>query len=203
MVGMETLRELMPPTAASDTVADWERLSESWGKEFPVDYRQFIDTYGAGAIQEFLEIQKPEPKEDVPESSTGGMLHETANAEYAWAEMRKSPELGRATPELIAWGADASADILCWDASGEDPERWPVLVYNRAEGLWRRYDVGMAEFLVRVLRAQFADCPLGDLSLWSRGAVTFLNEREEQRRIDEGLDPWTGEPDPFAGMFGN
>jgi hypothetical protein len=191
----------MPPTAESDTSADWGMLRESWGKDFPLDYRQFVEEYGAGAVQNYLEVLGPEPKREVEESSTGGMLHETANAEHAWATVRKSPELADAVPELIAWGADASADILCWDASGDDPDSWPVLVYNRGDSLWRRYDCGMVEFLVRVLRADFDNCPLGDLSLWGKESVTFLNAREEQRRLEQGLDPWTGEPDPYAGMF--
>ena len=129
------------------------------------------------------------------------MRQETASAVEAWVSTGKSPELAGVAPELIAWGADASADILCWDASGDDPERWPVLVYNRDDHLWRRYDVGMAGFLVRVMRGEFDECPLGGLALWNKGRAKFLNEREYQRLLDDGLDPWTGEPDPYAGMF--
>ncbi|MFE5022086.1 SMI1/KNR4 family protein [Streptomyces sp. NPDC056656] len=198
---LAALRQLMPPTADSDVSVDWGRVSQSWGKQFPPDYRQFMEVYGAGAIDNFLQILKPEAKGDEPESETGGMLHETANAEHAWSTVRRSPELAGAQPELIAWGAAASADVLCWDASGDDPAGWPVLVYNRGDGLWRRYDCGMAEFLARVLRADFDACPLGDLSLWGRTPATFLTWTEEQRLMKQGLDPWTGEPDPYAGMF--
>lgn len=201
MDALETLRRLMPPTAESDTSVDWDRMSESWGKEFPADYRGFIQVYGGGAIENYLEVLKPEPKGEPPEQATGGMRHEIANAEYHWTNTRKSPELAEVTPELIAWGADASADTLCWDASGEDPGRWPVLVYKRNDDLWSRYDCGMVEFLVRILRADFDECPLGDLSLWGKEPATFLTRSEEQRRLKAGLDPWTGEPDPYAGMF--
>jgi hypothetical protein len=41
------------------------------------------------------------------------------------------------------------------------------------------------------------------LPLWGKQPATFLTWREEQRLLKEGLDPWTGEPDPFAGMFGD
>ncbi len=197
----QTLRELMPSTAPSDTTADWEALARSWGKEFPSDYRQFIELYGAGTIQEYLVVVTPEPRGRPHRNATGGMRHEAANAVEAWASTAKSPELADVSPELIAWGADASADILCWDASGDAPERWPVLVCNRDDHLWRRYDVGMARFLVRVMRGEFDECPLGGLVLWDKGGAKFLNEREYQRLLDEGLDPWTGEPDPYAGMF--
>ncbi|SOD84263.1 hypothetical protein [Streptomyces sp. Ag109_G2-15] len=59
----------------------------------------------------------------------------------------------------------------------------------------------MVEFVSRLLRADFDECPLGDLSLWGRQSATFLTESEKQRLVKEGLDPWTGEPDPYAGMF--
>lgn len=201
--GLEELRRLMPPTAESDTSVDWARMSESWGREFPADYRRFIGAYGAGTIENYLVVQEPEPRGERTPGATGGMVQETANATLAWTKVPRSPELADAAPELIAWGADASADILCWDASGADPAGWPVLVHDRNANLWRRYDCGMVEFLVHVLRAEFESCPLGDRSLWGKDGLTFLNRREEQRRTKAGLDPWTGEPDPYAGMFGD
>ncbi|MFJ8977942.1 SMI1/KNR4 family protein [Streptomyces sp. NPDC102282] len=199
MATLETLRQLMPPTAESDTSVDWARMSESWGKAFPSDFRYFIEAYGAGTIEDCLSVLRPEPRG--AESGTDDMLMETVNAESAWTREPKSADLVDASPELIAWGLDSSSDILCWDASGDDPESWPVLVRSRGDNLWSRYDCGMVEFLVRVLRAGFADCPLSDVSLWGKGHADFLNQREYQRRLKAGSDPWTGEPDPYADMF--
>jgi hypothetical protein len=54
------------------------------------------------------------------------MLHETTNAEYMWATVQKSPELAGTNPELIAWGVDASADILCWDLRVTTPAPGPA-----------------------------------------------------------------------------
>ncbi|GGN90595.1 hypothetical protein GCM10011579_086620 [Streptomyces albiflavescens] len=65
---------------------------------------------------------------------------------------------GRDEPGADRLGVDSSADILCWGASGEDPGIWPVLVYNRDDSLWSRYDCGMVEFLSRLLRADLDDC---------------------------------------------
>ncbi|MGW7288158.1 SMI1/KNR4 family protein [Streptomyces sp. NPDC054847] len=199
MGGLEVLRQLVPPTADSDTRVDWVRMAQSWGKDLPADYRQFIELYGAGTMGNYLSVLKPEAKGAEPESDE--MLQETANARHAWAGPPHPPGPADAEPELIAWGVDASADILCWDASGDDPGAWPVLVYNRDDALWRRFDCTMAEFLVRVLRAEFDECPLGGLALWGRHPVKFLNRREYDRLLKQGLDPWTGEPDPYAGMF--
>lgn len=89
--------------------------------------------------------------------------------------------------------------MLCWITSGPDPDHWPVAVWKRQGGGWAVHECGMAEFLLRVLQADFESCPLSDASLWGRDA-RFLNFRDEERFLDEGVDPWTGgSMDPFAG----
>ncbi|MFJ3654108.1 hypothetical protein ACIPPR_12435 [Streptomyces nigra] len=50
------------------------------------------------------------------------------------------------------------------------------------------------------MTAEFDACPLSDLSLWGR-VGTFVHHEEQERRFYAGLDPVTGEPDPYAGMF--
>ncbi|GGL80179.1 hypothetical protein GCM10010129_24780 [Streptomyces fumigatiscleroticus] len=84
--------------------------------------------------------------------------------------------------------------------SERDPQQWPVAVWARQGGGWSVYDCGMADFLLRLLRADFAACPVSDATLWGAGAARFLSFAEEERLREEGLDPWTGEPDPYAGM---
>ncbi|MEV8363088.1 hypothetical protein [Streptomyces niveus] len=190
MTDLETLRRLMPPRAEPDTSVDWSLMSRSWGTEFPSDYRAFMEVYGPGAINNFFQVLLPEPHAEELTSPYGGMLVETLNAEDAWANRRKEPELEGTQPRLIAWGADAGADIVCWDTSGDDPAAWPVLVSDRGDAIWRRYDCGMVEFLVRVLRAEFPACPLSGLSLWGRHPALFLSESEEERLLEQGTDPW-------------
>ncbi|MFD0075022.1 hypothetical protein ACFVIY_21590 [Streptomyces sp. NPDC127166] len=188
----EVLRRLVPPPDEGGAPVDWDRMGTSWGRGFPADYRQFIQAYGPGSIQAYLVIQQPEYKGAEPASPFGGMLLETVNAEDAWARDKKSPELDGADPVLITWGVTGSSDLLCWDASGDDPDAWPVLVRNRDDDLWRRYDCGMVEFLVRVLRGEFDECPLGDLALWGRPSALFLGDDEQRRLWSQGIDPWEG-----------
>jgi len=199
---LEMLLRLMPPGMASDTRVDWDRMAGSWGRRFPAGYRRFIEAYGSGIVQDYLVVIEPEPAGEPYEEPTDGMREHTAFARNMWHETRKTPELEGTTPQLITWGVDSSADYLCWDASDQDSDRWPVLVYNRGDSLWRRYDCGMVAFLVRSLRADFPDLPFGDVSFWGRGSASYVTQTEYMRRLKEGLDPWTGEPDPDAGVSG-
>ena len=196
----ETLQRLMPPLSDSELTVDWDALSQSWGRRFPADYREFMTTYGTGTIQNFLSIASPDPKEA---PGQGGMVDETATAELLWTQVRRSPELADITPALIAWGASAGADSLCWDASDEDPDKWPVLVVTRGDAIWRRYDCGMVEFLTRTLQGDFDHCPLSGTDVCGIESAVFLTPGEQHRRLRAGLDPWTGEPDPYAGMYGS
>lgn len=202
MTEWENLQKIMPPVTDCDGSVDWDRMSESWGREFPPDYQQFISLYGPGTIQNYLVIPLPEYKDGPLISPHSGMAQETKNAEAAWERDEKTPSLEGSHPNLIAWGVDASSDLLCWDASGNSPSIWPVLVRKRGDGLWRRYDCGMVEFLVSTLGGDFDECPLGDLSLWGKPSVLYLTKHEQHRLLAAGLDPWTGKPDPYVRMFG-
>lgn len=199
----ETLQRLMPPPPDSELTVDWDALSRSWGRTFPSDYREFVTVYGTGTIQTFLSIAAPEPKEAPGDPAVASMVRETATAELLWAQVRRSPELAGITPVLIAWAASAGADSLCWDASGEDPDQWPVLVVARADAMWRRYDCGMVEFLTRTLQGDFDRCPLSGTDVWRIESALYLTPGEERRRLRAGLEPWTGKPDPYAGVYGN
>jgi hypothetical protein len=185
---------------AGDTV-DWEQMERSWGTHFPSDYKEFIAVYGAGGISAYLGLVPPEPRAvGGEEPSFQGMEVETLNALDIWRD--KGPG-GAVQDRVIVWGIDSSADILCWRVKGDDPDAWPVTVWNQDDATWQEYACGMVEFLCGVFLGSFDECPLGDLSLWQNGAPHFLHREEEQRLRASGLDPWTGEPNPFAGMFGD
>ena len=168
-------------------------MRQSWGKEFPTDYRQFMEVYGHGAIDGRLIIDRPEPK-DAQSDRISGILIETSTAETLWTEVPKEDRLAGVEPLLIAWGVSSDADSLCFDANSDDPDTWPVLVCCRAAGLWYRYDCGMVEFLLRVLRADFDENPLTGGELWGAMTAKFLTSSEKNRLWAAGIDPWTGEP---------
>jgi len=191
----------MPSHPGAGDSVDWDAIEASWGTRFPSDYKEFMAEYGEGAIDDYLALMVPETHVGPGgESSYMGMQQESANAEDVWRAT--GPEVAE-IPRLIAWGGDSSADILCWPATDSDPDKWPVVVWNRDDARWTEYPCGMVEFLCRLFRAEFDECPLGGVSLWGVGSARFLHTEEEQRLRKAGISPWTGEPDPYAGMFGD
>ncbi|ULR50229.1 hypothetical protein [Streptomyces deccanensis] len=180
----------MPADLGEDQEVDWAALRTAWGHGFPSDYMTFMSHYGAGAIDDSFSILVPNTPAGVEE---GGMAGETRNAVDLW-------DVG--SVPLLAWGLTVAADIVCWKTEHEDPDRWPVVVWRRQKSSprWAEYDRGMTGFLCGLFYREFDDCPLSDATLWGNLTPRFISGGHEQRLLDEGLNPWTGEPDPYANL---
>ncbi|MFE4828719.1 hypothetical protein [Streptomyces sp. NPDC056672] len=197
---LDRLLRLLPPHAGAGDIVDMRAATDRLGVPLPDGYRRFLATYGAGTVDESLIVLSPDPEAPsvMPVSWLGA-------EQLAEPTMRRwnSPEQGRghSVEDVLVWGLTASADTMGWLTESKDPQEWPVAVWARQGGGWSLYDCGMVEFLVRVLTAEFDSCPVSDLSLWGAESPRFLNVREEERLMNEGVDPWTGLPDPYAGEF--
>ncbi|MHC5704597.1 hypothetical protein OTC26_024580 [Streptomyces tirandamycinicus] len=194
------MMELMPPHDGAGSRVDWTvAAAECRVPGFPSDYQGFVAAYGEGEISQNISALVPQSAASVP-AYVDRLPEDTVIA----PEMQRwqRPELAAVhrLEDMVRWGGTAAADALCWVASGLDPEKWPVAVWARHGGGWEVYDCGMVEFLLKVFRADFPECPISDLSLWGNSAPRFLHMQEEQRIRDTGIDPWTGEPDPWAGV---
>ncbi|MFB7916201.1 SMI1/KNR4 family protein [Streptomyces sp. NPDC056061] len=155
--------------------------------------------YGAGGISDSFEVLRPLSSEG---DDVGDMATETANARDQWT-VGAVPDGGtgpvRESDTVIAWAVTPAADVVCWLTSHSDPDQWPVAVLRPSPvSPWTVYPVGMAEFLSRLILGEFDTCPVAETTLWNAGTGRFLHWREEKRLVDEGIDPWTGEADPYA-----
>ncbi|MFF8960257.1 SMI1/KNR4 family protein [Streptomyces sp. NPDC014894] len=199
---LSALMAVMSPRDGADDRVDWAAAREEWGVSFPSDYIAFMAAYGSGGIDDAFSVLAPALAEDSPwNAEYDGMAAETRNLRFTWRRERP-PEGVAADPDrLIAWGVSCGADILGWVTDDGDPDAWPVVVWERhGSPTWKVYDMGMAEFLRRVFRRGFPECPLSDLSLWGEPAPHFVHWRVERQRWESGFNPYTGKPDPYFGM---
>ncbi|MEV7439462.1 SMI1/KNR4 family protein [Streptomyces griseoviridis] len=202
LMWIDTLKDLMPPHPGSGDIIDWEAVERSWGTRFPEDYKKFIAVYGEGGVDDYLSFLLPEPRTERGTKSSGrGMEAESMNAASFWPAVADADSSGT-TRGLVAWGVDSSADILCWRVIGSDPGSWPVVVWNQDDAAWSEFQFGMVEFICRIFRSDLDECPLGGVGLWGNANPRFMHAREHKRLSDDGIEPWTGEADPYSGMFG-
>ncbi|MFJ9614953.1 SMI1/KNR4 family protein [Streptomyces noursei] len=194
------MKQIMSAESGADEGIDWAKLSAAWETSLPSDYMAFMTDYGAGEISGAFSIVCPQ-KPGVTPSDVSGMAHETANARELWQPASAPSGAGTGKVPVIAWGVSAGADIVCWLTENSDPDQWPVAVLGRhTKALWKTYECGMVEFLCRLFHAEFDESPLSDDTLLGNASPQFLNYREIDRCWGAGVDPWTGEPDPFAGF---
>lgn len=75
---------------------------------------------------------------------------------------------------VLPWGSGCNANELGWLMLDPDPDKWPVVAWRRqiryGDSRWALFDCGMVGFLVKMMRAEFDVCPLGDTSLWDATA---------------------------------
>ncbi|MFJ8029927.1 SMI1/KNR4 family protein [Streptomyces sp. NPDC096032] len=189
------MRDLMPPHDGAGDSIDWREAERVWGVMFPEDYKEFVATYGDGEADAFLTFLVPEQAEGADPS--GAMAEETAEARRMWLRKPPAGYGSQATPSVIAWGVNARADLLCWVTAEQDSGRWPVAVWSRGNLAWSVYNCGMLEYLVGLFQGKFDD-------IWAdaQGVRRFVHVREAQRLLAIGIDPDTGEPNPYADMFG-
>ena len=201
---LETLIRIMPPQRGAGDEVDWDAVQARWGTRLPADYHAFMAVYGGGTIGGELSVLLPLPVDDYPQWNPGSIADETPTLRHLWEADGGVPGTGLGAEAVLAWGIGSSnPDLLGWLMTGSDPDQWPVVVWRRHVA-WGTpnlalFDYGMAAFLTRLLLAEFDQCPLSDVGLWGR-VQPFVHWREQQRRFLAGLDPLTGQPDPYAGM---
>ncbi|MFI8509615.1 hypothetical protein ACIGHB_00645 [Streptomyces sp. NPDC085460] len=198
---MVELTGVLTAVGDSGNRVDWDAVAASYGLDFPSDYKEFVSFYGEGEIGPGITVQ-------IPGVSPGRLwpgvdrLPEMTRRSFSAKEW-KDPESARlySVDDFLVWGAADDGDVLCWITRGDDPAAWPVAVFSRSEASWAVLPPGMVKTLLGILRADAGECPLSNERLWGAGRATFLHARESRRRQDAGLDPWTGQPDPYAGEF--
>jgi hypothetical protein len=182
------LTEFIPPVQNSHTaMINWESSRREIGFDFPADFREFIDTYGWGGVDEYFHVHKP--WEAVGRSLIAGgfsffveymgLLIEPAGYDALRTEYPDYypyplfPEAGG----LLAWAHNDNSDVCFWLTEGTDSDKWPVVFWDkgrRAGEEWRRFDCGMVEFLFLGLSGQREDLSLlpldADPRLWTQGS---------------------------------
>ncbi|WP_416971945.1 hypothetical protein [Streptomyces sp. 4F14] len=172
-------------------VVDWVAAASDLAVPgFPADYREFVTHFGAGSLEDSLFLRIPRPGKPTEALTVGRIPQDTLESDIldSWSasDVLRKPDLR----DMLLWGGTNASDSLFWITAGADPEQWPVAVWGRQKGMWAIYECGMVEFIIRLLRADFDECPISVTTLWGRGAARFLNLRDENRLWDEGIDPW-------------
>jgi hypothetical protein len=161
------LVRLLPPPAGEVARPPWETARSTVGFDFPPDYREFVDRYGAGTItagRGSLEFSVSAPCE-VPwrEGELAGF--EAAVSQqiqfvrplFAFEGADEAYWGGTVYPMypdpggLWAWGGDLEGNKYFWQTADPDPSRWPIVMWARGPATTHRFEQGMVAFLAAAL----------------------------------------------------
>ncbi|MFE9403996.1 hypothetical protein ACFYNY_19710 [Streptomyces sp. NPDC006530] len=160
------------------------------GHRFPADYMEFIAHLGEGSFEESLGIRLPALADWDTEGRicpiSAEALADPLTGQWTDAEAAAAYNL----EDMLIWGETAGADTLCWIASDKDPDAWPIAVYSRGDLAWTVYPCTLTEFILRIIRGDFDECPISDASLFGMESPRFLTVRQETALMDQGINPW-------------
>ncbi|MFF2331672.1 MULTISPECIES: hypothetical protein [unclassified Streptomyces] len=163
---VERLRHVMPPPRDGGDPVDWDALRVETGWQLPCDYRDFVAVYGMGTISDSIGIRTPH-FEGYPYEH-----HLLTHAERAQADRE------------LTWASNEAGDDFLWRCIGT-PEQWVVVFRPRGRRQDNMYDMGMAEFLLHLVRSEIRPPLEAELA----GPATYESWRDaEQRLLDEDGD---------------
>ena len=157
-MSVDGLRSLLPPPDRPSPVDwDWEAYEGRLGTELPADYKAFVETYGAGSINEHLWVYHPSPEK---------RLDMIEQLEFERRKRRhlvgpgESPNIGPYSlwqyplwPDpggVIPWGRTAGAWTFNWVTAERHPSDWSVYVQSH-DFYWEQFGLSMTEYLEAAL----------------------------------------------------
>nr|WP_242432615.1 SMI1/KNR4 family protein [Streptomyces sp. Root1310] len=127
-------------------------LASSTGWKFPTDYKEFVEIYGGGEIDEYLSVRTPPTADGSP---FGRLLEGTDPALTPDCRAELAPSLPASEElRLLPFGATATGDVVFWLIE-DAPENWKVVIFRRQSPSgtkrWSIFDGGMADFFWSLL----------------------------------------------------
>jgi hypothetical protein len=163
---IDQLVRLMPPPPGEVAGPPWQLSATEIGLEFPEDYREFVDRYGAGLAESDtapmgLTVKAPHSGAWRPGGAAGfrgftekhaarvrpAFVFDSAGEDY-WGGIVYPvfPDAGG----VLSWGDSGEGDFFFWLTGDPDPNRWPVVMWPRHQETSYRFEGGMVAFLVAV-----------------------------------------------------
>lgn len=131
----------------------WNHIEESLGTPLPLDYRDFIDRFGGGLIDDCLIVLSP-----VAHNPHLSLQKETLAWLDAYRQIRAEGEELPYTlfPEpdgLLPWAYTDFGDVLFWKTK-DSPDKWTVCVNATRSPNWEEFDSSMSVFIYALLSHQ-------------------------------------------------
>lgn len=143
-------RPVEPPTSADMDVF------ESEFARLPSDFVSFLETYGTGAVDNFIWIFNPASK-----NPNLNLLKQAKVQLNTFREIR-AQEKGQVPyplfPEeggLLPFGITDNGDVLFWKTSA-DPQQWTIVIADSRAPEYEEHQLALTDFLLKLLDGELS-----------------------------------------------
>ncbi|MDD5035615.1 MAG: SMI1/KNR4 family protein [Methylococcaceae bacterium] len=151
------LRPPVSPVDPPDSLI-WNNL-EINGLILPLDYKEFLELYGSGHIDNFIFLFNPRSRNQNLNLSLQIELQLQALRDLKKLFDIDIPySLFPTKGGILPFGATDNGDILFWITRGE-PNDWTIVVMDSRAPEWSEHNTNMLDFLFDILKKNI-NCPI-------------------------------------------
>lgn len=156
MSEMSNLSELMPPPAEPLEVPSdeqWKQCERDL-TYLPSDYREFVQQYGTGVVDDFLWVFNPAAENEHLNlfSQSKIILAALEESSREFPDVFTMPRFPSRNGLLPFAGTD-NGDNIFWVVNGRNPDEWTIAVMGpRSPELFRHHS-GFVQFLISMIRS--------------------------------------------------
>nr|WP_317356409.1 SMI1/KNR4 family protein [uncultured Tyzzerella sp.] len=150
----ELLKKILPiPKNVYDTgnYDDWLKFEKKLGIILPNDYKDFIETYGTGSINNFIWFLTPFSEDDnINYLKRMNIMLQSYNV-----SKNNFPEefIHNTYPEkngLLPWGYTENGDEMFW-LINDNIEDWLIIAYESRSSKFYSYEMSFVEFIYKLI----------------------------------------------------
>jgi hypothetical protein len=147
----DLLSVVTPPTEPLDNRGDWGQVVTQIGLTLPVDYMQFVESFGSGSLNDFIYVLNP-----FATNNNLNLLYKLTQLLGGLRELKKEhPELVPypllfEPAGLFPWGLTDNGDMLGWITRGETGH-WPSILLPRHASKTAEFWIPMTALLAGLL----------------------------------------------------
>lgn len=155
------LRTLLTPPLVPEHVPTedgWNYAEQTLGTELPLDYKEFLEVYGSGKIDDFLWVLNP-----ASPNPYGNLITCWRDQQGVFEHMQNGSaplryELHPASPGLLPLGQTDNGDTMFYLCNGK-PSDWKIAWLPSRDEDVQVFDMGLTEFLVAAMRHELDVLP--------------------------------------------
>lgn len=159
---LSDLMQVLPRPAEPPERPNWRESEEILQTTLPPDFKDLLDVYGAGLVDDYLLLAAPGCSNDVYDLIK--LTSERAEANRSLWEFEDAPiEMQDERNRLVCWATTDNGEYLYWLVQpGDEPEKRRLLINDASGETWERYDMTVTQFLTAVLTGEIHSDVLWD-----------------------------------------